>query len=404
MSKLKYILTSILLIIPTIIFAADYGSFADYYVVDTSWGFWTWFFIIAGAIIAAGAAFFTGGTSVPVYITTIGTALGFTGASAIVAGVLICGLVTDVAITYSIDTALEIYEMHCFEKASLNMTNLPMMQNENNGKERIYEQIKDTIDPKKNLIEQKDKIERLFTNNKCSRPLDAAVFAFQMNDYTSAKQLAVTALNSDNIRNKALASFIYAVSSLYDENVNFDSTLKYFNYAMAADKDNPIPLLCYAILLDRGEYLLCRNAISVDDFAKITESLKYVQHHGKQFDLIKLAIYTRGVNILTDAIKSIKVISKDGMDIPGSSSVLWKKHFVKNEMITFLEGYNPKFKDEKVAKLFNEQKKKLFAEKALDPGISTVIVYSIRQNLWYIIGLIGMILMIFYFCKKNQRV
>lgn len=147
-----------------------------------------------------------------------------------------------------------------------------------------------------------------------------------MNDYTSAKQLAVTALNSDNIRNKALASFIYALSSLYDENVNFDSTRKYFNYAMAADKYNPIPLLCYAILLDRGEYLLCRNAISVDDFAKITESLKYVQHHGEQFDLIKLAIYIRGVNILTDAIKSIKVISQDGMDIPGSSSVLWEKN------------------------------------------------------------------------------
>ena len=73
------------------------------------------------------------------------------------------------------------------------------------------------------------------------------------------------------------------------------------------------------------------------------------------------------------------------------------------DFVSYLE-YVARQDFSRVAPEVLEQKKKLFAEKALDPGISTVIVYSIRQNLWYIIGLIGMILMIFYFCKKNQRV
>jgi hypothetical protein len=81
-----------------------------------------------------------------------------------------------------------------------------------------------------------------------------ALLYFVSNDYQQAKEhadFAVMHARYKNIR-RTLPAFIYATSSLYEENFDFSSvTSKYLSYSVLAEPKNPLIPLLFSIYLDR---------------------------------------------------------------------------------------------------------------------------------------------------------
>lgn len=364
MSRLRFFLTFIVFITPFFLFGEDIGSFSDYYSPDKSWGFWTWTFIVAGAVIAVGCALFSGGTSVAAYATTLGTALGFTGVTAAMVGTLIVGLGTDVAFQLTADEILAHFSKEQFQESSKEMTTLPFPQNPKNGRKKIFKFVKEEIKDKPiTSPEVQEKIRVLCMRAEMNSDyLNASIFSFQLNEYENALKFAYKA--KPFTENDAIPDFIISVSSLYKSVPDLTSSIKLFNSSICEDNDNPITLLCYAIYLDRFEYLLLRDVASVDDYENLTKTLSSLNQKDKFLDLIRLSFYVRGLNIVKVCSQQIQIITKDdSLNIPRTESVLWHKLFLKQSMINFLDKYSiylrsVKIEDEKILKqlaIFNKE-------------------------------------------------
>ncbi len=80
-----------------------------------------------------------------------------------------------------------------------------------------------------------------------------ALLYFVSNDYVNAKEHATAAMDLEKTGKieRTLPAFIYATSSLYDENFDFPYINIYFKASILNEPDNPLIPLLFAIYLDR---------------------------------------------------------------------------------------------------------------------------------------------------------
>ena len=282
----------ILLMLPATTHAAtEYATFESFYKESNYVG-WTISALVAGA---TGAAIFaTGGTASP-FVAGIGTWLGgmmgLSGAAATNAGLAILGggsiasggygiaggtaLLTaamsfgsEVVTDYAINKTMSEYSYSKLATQSKDVLTLPLPKNTSGPASyedavAILEDIDEALPISSNTNQQVIS-HAIDTITASQEDLDAdgnskidtllALLYFVSNDYPKANEhaeLAVMHARYSNIR-RTLPAFIYATSSLYDENFDFTSvTSNYLSYSVLAEPDNPIIPILFSIYLDR---------------------------------------------------------------------------------------------------------------------------------------------------------
>lgn len=304
----------IMLLYPTTASCSECADFKSFYVPSFELGFWTWTFIIVGAIAAGAIVFFTAGSaSGPVAIVGgwIGGMMGLSGAAATSAGLALLGggsvaagglgiaggaafltavftFGTDVAISYSAEAALVAWQQSAFINDSKQMLTLPLPINKKGGVayKKTLEYLKKEYDVKQDIRTEKNQdvlrkaIEILLNNISAEKEIDwktkdqalLATLYFQVGNYTEAMKAAQCSidLGKEGKKRTTMPSFIYATSSLYNKNVDIKTIQRdYLKYSIIAEPDNKLIPLLYAIYLDRLMYLYHYEKAGKDDLAEL---------------------------------------------------------------------------------------------------------------------------------------
>jgi len=282
-------------------YAEEYATFASFYKSSNSIG---WLLAIIFAFIAGAVIYFTGGTASPI-VTSIGTwignMMGLSGIAATNAGLALLGggslasgglgiiggvsvltaalsFGTDIVIDFTAGYVKTKYQYSKFSEHSKFMTTIPIPLNDKGPKSYIaaIKILEDKISSKEsiysnynqNIIKQALQTlndtddSTLFSNNiaigeKSKKEALYSVLYFLLNEYKISKEHALASIISARKADKrrTLPAFIYAVSSLYEENYDFNRITKdYFRYSILAEPDNPIIPLLFSIYLDRMMY------------------------------------------------------------------------------------------------------------------------------------------------------
>ncbi len=281
-----------LCIFPDTLYAAtEYASFESFYKESSAIGW-----ILAGilAFIAGAVIIFTGGTASPIVISFgswIGGMMGLSGIVATNAGLALLGggsivsggfgiiggtalltaalsFGTDIVIDYTIGEAVGAYKYSNLTEHSKKMLTLPLPMNDSGP---------DAYESAMEILEGIDKESPIFSNNnqqvirRSKTALETSHYItdvdeqakndsllsllnFVSNDYVKAKEFANLAIKSARASEikRTLPAFIYATSSLYEENFDFTSITKnYFRHSILAEPDNPLIPLLFSIYLDR---------------------------------------------------------------------------------------------------------------------------------------------------------
>ena len=286
-------LFTILFIIQDNLLAVDeLATFESFYVEESYIGW-----IIAGiaAVVAGAVIFFTGGTASPIVIgvgTWIGEMAGLSGVAATNYGLALLGggsiasgglgiaggvavvtaalsFSTDVVLDYTLGNVISQYSYNQFAKDSKNMPTLPIPQNESgtDGYSKSVEYLKKNINTKENLFSKRNRdileylkyqfnLDPLLGDDLKERVLESYLY-FVTNQYSEAKIKAMESIEyarEQEIR-RTLPAFIYATSTLYDEDFYFyNITKNFFRYSVLAEPDNKFIPLMFAIYLDRVLY------------------------------------------------------------------------------------------------------------------------------------------------------
>jgi len=290
MSKLKLIgLILLFFVLQENLFAvSEQATFKVFYIEDSYIGW-----IIAGitAVIGGLVIFFTGGTASPIVVsvgTWIGEMAGLSGIAATNYGLALLGggsiasgglgiaggvavitvalnFSTDVVINYSLGNVINQYSYSKFVEDSKRMPTLPIPQNESgtNNYKNTVEYLKENINTKETLFSNNNQNilhtalkYKLNTNNIKESVLKSYLY-FATNQYTLAKDQALNSIElaREQQIKRTLPAFIYATSSLYDADFQFDNiTQNYFRYSVLAEPDNKLIPLMFAIYLDRILY------------------------------------------------------------------------------------------------------------------------------------------------------
>ncbi len=276
-------LTILLLIIINPVYGEEAGTFANFYVESNVFGWISIVLIGVSTVIAGAAILFSAGTASPVAVgigSYIGTLMGYSGVMATTAGLALLGGATIITGALTFGTGIVVdyqitqnsYDQAQFLKHSKEMLTLPIPVNKNGS--NLYE---NTLQ----ILEQTDKESFYSSNNQ--QIIQEAIYYIDkkiwssflndeenirintlqsllymlVNDYTKAKKLANYAIKqARRIKIKrTLPAFIYAISSLYEQNVDIQKiTRDYFSYAILAEADNRLIPLLFAIYMDRIMY------------------------------------------------------------------------------------------------------------------------------------------------------
>ncbi len=290
--RLFIVLSVILCVLPDTSYAAtEYATFESFYKESSAIGW-----ILAGvvALIAGAVIFITGGTASPIVVglgSWIGGMMGLSGIAASNAGLALLGggsiasggfgiiggtaLVTaafsfgtDIVIDYTIGEAVSIYKYSNLREYSIKMPTLPLPMNDSgpDAYESAMENL-EGIDKESPIfsINNQQVIRRAITSLETSQDIPdideqaknnslLSLLNFVSNDYVKAKKFAHLAINSARSAEikRTLPAFIYATSSLYEEDFDFASITKNnFRYSILAEPDNPLIPLLFSIYLDR---------------------------------------------------------------------------------------------------------------------------------------------------------
>lgn len=292
--KLFIILSIILYIFPDTLYATtEYATFESFYKESSSIG-WIFAVGVAGALIAGALIFFTGGAASPIVISIgswVGGTMGFSGVAATNAGLALLGggsiasggfgiiggtalitvslaFGTSVVIDYTIEEVVSAYKYSNLIEHSKKMTTLPLPMNESGPK--AYKKAMEVLKGiNKELFiysnHNQQVIRRAITTLEASQDIPhvdeqvkndslLSLLYFVSNDYVKAKEFAYLAIKSAREAEikRTLPAFIFATSSLYDEEFDFISiTQDYFRYSILAEPDNPLIPLLFSIYLDR---------------------------------------------------------------------------------------------------------------------------------------------------------
>ena len=285
------------LVIPIYLFpdianaATEYATFESFYKESSAIG---WILAAVVALIAGAVIFFTGGTASPIVVgigSWIGGMMGLSGIAATNAGLALLGggsiatggfgiiggtalltaalsFGTDVVVDYTIGKAVSEYKYSNLIEHSKTMLTLPLPMNDS-GPDAYKEALDVMKDVNKELPifsnDNQQVISRAITvieKNQDVPDVDESaknnsllsLLYFVSNDYVKAKyfaELAISSARTSKIR-RTLPAFIYATSTLYEEDFYFASiTSNYFSYAVLAEADNPLTPLLFSIYLDR---------------------------------------------------------------------------------------------------------------------------------------------------------
>jgi len=282
----------ILLLLPAITHATtEYATFESFYKESDYVG-WALSALIAGAI--GTTIFVTGGTASPIVAgigTWLGGLMGLSGAAATNAGLALLGggsiasggfgiaggtaLLTaamsfgsEVVTDYTISKTISEYSYRKLADQSKDMLTLPLPENTSGpGSYKDAVAILEDIDadlPISSNFNNKVISSAIKTITAKQENLDAdeeskidsllALLYFVSNNYPIAKEHANSAIMHARYKNirRTLPAFIYATSSLYEENFDFSSvTNNILSYSVQAEPKNPLIPLLFSIYLDR---------------------------------------------------------------------------------------------------------------------------------------------------------
>jgi len=270
--------------------ASDYASFESFYKESSSiyWGLAALIAFIFGLVIIV-----TGGMGSPIVVgigTWIGNIMGLTGAAATNAGLALIGggavasggfgvlggtaLLTmalsfsaDVVIDYSVGELHAEYQYGKLTELSRKMITLPLPKNES-GPDAYKEAMKALkgVDTQmtafgkrnRNVIGQAIRVLRsdagILDNDESSKNESLlSLLYFISNDYVNAKNHAMRARTYAQRAGigHALPDFLYASSSLYEEELNFVWINNRFKDSVLKEPDNPLIPLLFTIYSDR---------------------------------------------------------------------------------------------------------------------------------------------------------
>ena len=270
--------------------ATEYATFESFYVESSAVG---WVLAGAFALLAGLAIFFSWGAATPVVATIgtwVGTMAGYSGIAATNYGLALIGFgsiatgglgiiggaaiitvaltfSTEVVIDYTLGNIVSTYNQSKFIEDSKNMVTLPIPQNEDgsNNYEIVVLKLKKEIDTTKPLSLEYNQQVLLESFKTYPENIDDSIKDFTLksylnfvtNNYVAAKKYASDAINIARQKEKrrTLPAFIYATSSLYDDQFDFKKVNDdYFRYSILAEPDNELIPLMFSIYLDRIMY------------------------------------------------------------------------------------------------------------------------------------------------------
>jgi len=245
---------------------------------------WVWVISIFAAILVGTIIFFTGGTASPIVVwigSTIGGTMGLSGAAATNAGLAMLGggsiangglgiaggtalltaaftFSTEVITDYTFTTVINNYQYSTLIAQSEKMPTLPLPRNDSGSEqyEAAIEILKgievETISSNDKQAIIKNAISSLKNAETAKEITLKALLYFINHDYQQAKAYALKAkaYKLNGIKNP-LASFVYAVSILYDKDFNAELSFSFFENAVFNEPDNKLIPLMLSIYLDK---------------------------------------------------------------------------------------------------------------------------------------------------------
>jgi len=377
----------LVLLFPLYSHAEEYATFESFYKNSSSIG---WLIAVFLALVAAAVIYFTGGTASPIVIsigTWIGNMMGLSGIAATNAGLALLGggslasggfgiiggvavltaalsFGTDVVIDFTAGNAIAEYQYSKFIEQSKTMTTIPIPVNDEgpnsykaaikilddniNSEEPIFSNYNQNIIEKALQTLKETDDSRLFSEaiesgeNSQKESLYAILY-FLLNEYEPAKEHALSAivLARERKSRRTLPAFIFAASSLYEENYNFQTvTEDYFRYSILAEPDNPIIPLLFSIYLDRMMYrfndgFLSASSLQLISNIAIEESLR--DKKAINYSII-LARYFIRLKLEQQKISSLALT--DNKTIKNSPKTLFTITKSLNEYSLLLRGAN----------------------------------------------------------------
>ncbi len=341
----------------TVFGATELATFESFYV-ESSYIGW----IVAGilALLAGAAILFTGGTATGI-VAAIGTGIGnmaglsgiaatnyglallgggsiASGGLGVVGGVAVLTATltfsTEVVIDYTLGNVINSYNYEDFVKNSKKMITLPIPQNEDGSKsyEKIVENLKDKINDKEPLssnFNQNILLGNLKYNDLGYKVKDLSLLSylhFATNDYKNAKLKALDSIKLAEIKNikRTLPAFIFATSSLYDSEFNFDDINEnYFRYSILSESDNKLIPLMFSIYLDRFLYRMNDsenlNYLSLNKIRDIAFEVKDNDLSNQSLVVVMMRYFIR---IKLEQQKIISLTKSDNLTIKNSPKTL----------------------------------------------------------------------------------
>lgn len=336
--RLFIVLSLVLGVFPDVLYAAtEYATFESFYKESSTVA---WLVATVVAIALGAVIFFTGGTASPIVITLgtwVGNLMGLSGIAATNAGLALIGggaiasggygiiggvalltaalsFGTEIVIDFTIGKALSTYKYSNLTEQSKKMPTLPLPKNgsgseayesamvilndieresavsSNHNQQLIQQSIK-SLDYNSNTWED--------AGEKVKNDTLMSLLSFVSNDYVAAKEFANTAITSARTSEikRTLPAFIYATSSLYEEEFDFTSvTTKYFRHSILAEPENPLIPLLFSIYLDRMSLRFNDGFLdekSLKDIFEIMQSPSISDHRALNYTILLSRYFIR---------------------------------------------------------------------------------------------------------------
>lgn len=387
-SRFVLIIGLVFFVFQNVLMAEEFATFESFYVESSSIGWILTGIVVIGAVLLIP---FTGGaTGVAAIGTFIGNTAGLTGIAATNYGLALIGFgslttgglgvaggtailtmaltfSTEVVMDYTVSTAMNTYSHSKFVEDSKKMITLPIPQNEDGSDdyEKLVEFLKENIDKEQRIsteknqkiLHQASEKFKINSDDEEYRMKDYVLRSylyFVANDYENAKKNAKNAIElaREQRLRRTLPAYIYAVSTLYEENFDFDNiTEKYFRYSVLAEPDNKLIPLMFAIYLDR---ILYRMNDDEDLNHKSLDSIKSIA-----FDIEDEDIKTQSlVIVLMRYITRVKI--------------------EQQKILSLCESENDTIKDN--PKTLQDVRNSLKEYKELLKSAKTILTYSSVKN------------------------
>ena len=290
--RLFIVLPMVLCIFPDSSYAAaEYATFESFYKESSAIG---WILAMVVALSVGVVIFFTGGAASPIvagFGSWIGGMMGLSGIAATNAGLALLGggsiasggfgiiggtaLLTaslsfgiDIVFDYTAGEVVSVYKYSNLTEHSKKMLTLPLPMNDSGPNAyEIAMEVLEGIDKELPAFSSSNQqvIRQAITELETSKDISDAdeqaknysllsLLNFVSNDYVKAKEFAYLAIKSAKASEikETFPAFIYATSSLYEEDFDFTSTTSlYFRYSILAEPENPLIPLLFSIYLDR---------------------------------------------------------------------------------------------------------------------------------------------------------